>query len=219
MYDRELYSRVVRFQRTAVDNGFAIYTTLQGYGDKILKKSLEQNPWLPEKSKSTCAGLYDSCLYGSKTLKKFIDQGFDEMERLVARGSGMPAKGEKSEAKPPLSRTAAATGQRQTSEKKSAASQKSTGKSASSTTTGSSVKSPKQSTAQPRATTPPSSSVATPVATPVTQPAAKPVSSPITPPAAPSTAPPSAATASAVKKPAESSEKTAQGMTTGGKSS
>ena len=48
MYNQQMYARMVRFQRTAMDNTFAILSSLQGYGDRVLKKSLQKSPWLPE---------------------------------------------------------------------------------------------------------------------------------------------------------------------------
>jgi hypothetical protein len=135
MYDQHLYTKVVRFQRAAVDNTFAIFTSLQGYGENILKKSLEQNPWLPETSKVTCMGLTDTCLHGSKNLRKFIDQGFDEMERLVA-GTATTQERERPAKNTHASQPAAAA-KKQKSRKKSVAPPKPTGKASDAESTGS----------------------------------------------------------------------------------
>lgn len=205
MYDRQFYSRMVRFQRTAVDNTFAIIASLQGYGDKLLKNTLEQTPWLPEKSKSTCAGLSDSCLSGSQTLRKFIDQGFDEMERLVTR-SVITRKSE-NEAKPALlAPPSAASARKQLARQKPAASRKPTVSSAVAEKADPLAKTGRQPTAAPEGM----SSTAKPATQPIAASAEKPVATPMAKPASASPVPPPPTTAAAMTKPAEPSEKTAQ---------
>ncbi len=86
MYNQDLYSRAVRFQKTAVDNTFLIFSTLQGHGEQLLKKSLEKTPWMTESGRKTCTYFSDSCIDGSNYVKNIIDQGFDEMEKLLAKG-------------------------------------------------------------------------------------------------------------------------------------
>ena len=123
MYNQQMYARMVRFQRTAMDNTFAILSSLQGYGDRILKKSLEQSPWLPENSKNTCIGLSDTYLHGSKNLRKLVEQGFDEMERLVSRTS-VSRESEKTVKSIPAPRPAEPAARKQAGGRKSAPPQK-----------------------------------------------------------------------------------------------
>lgn len=205
MYDRQFYSRMVRFQRTAVDNTFAIIASLQGYGDKLLKKTLEQNPWLPEKSKSTCSGLSDSCLSGSQTLRKFIDQGFDEMERLVTRT--VIARKSEGETKPALfAPPPAATARKQLARQKPAPSRKPTVSSAAAENAEPLAKTGRQSTTAPGGM----SSAAKTTTQAIAKPAEQPVATPVAKPAATSPVPPPPTTAATTTKPSGPSEKTAQ---------
>lgn len=213
MYDRQLYAKVVRFQRTAVDNTFAILTSLQGYGEKLLKKSLEQNPWLPENSKSTCVGLSDTCMHGSNTLRKFIDQGFDEMERLVA-STATTKESERPAKNVPSSRPAAAAAGKPTSRKKSASPQKSPGIPTGTESTGSIATPGKQSIATPTVMTPAPKPASSPAPTPAPSPAPKtalnPAPGPAAPPVATSPASSPSTTATTGVQPPGPSEKAAK---------
>lgn len=161
MYDRELYSRVVRFQRTAVENTFKILTTLQGHSDKILKKSLEQMPWLPQGSKSTCMGLSDSCIHGSNNLQKIVVQGFNDVERMLIR-SETPKKKNQAGTAASSARPAPAAGPKQAGRKKASSAQKPSPKTAAATAAYAEVKSESQSAARQSEVTPPSAAQAKP---------------------------------------------------------
>jgi hypothetical protein len=86
MDNKALYSKTVRYQRVAVKNTFSLLSTLQDHGERLLKKSLEQNPWLPEKSKKACACLADTCFNSSKLLEKIVDRNFSDIEKLYRTG-------------------------------------------------------------------------------------------------------------------------------------
>jgi len=192
MYNRKLYSRVVRFQRTAVENTFNILTTIQGHSDKIMKKSLEQMPWIPPGSKSTCIGLSDSCIHGSNNLRKVIVQSFDGVERLLAGTDTAQKKNQSGQVASP-SRPASTAGPKKAVKRKARSAQKIAPKTGASTPVDTDSKSKIQSAAgKPGETAP---------VTAQTKPAS--LSPPSSPPVPATTSSPSPA----MPKPAEPSEK------------
>jgi len=90
MQNRDYFLKAVRFQRTALENTFAVFTILQGHGDAMMRKSLDRMLWLPEDGKSACKVLSDTCMQGSENLQKFIDHGLDGIERLLASNTITP---------------------------------------------------------------------------------------------------------------------------------
>ena len=106
MHTRQIYTKTIRLQKTAVDTGFAIFGTLQDHGGRMFEEVLTRNPWLPEESRRRILSMNDSCIDGSKYLKKCFDQGFSAMENLFAAGD----KPEEKVATPPPSAAKGQTG-------------------------------------------------------------------------------------------------------------
>ena len=61
MDNLNLLRQTIRFQRTALQNSLAMISAVQQHGEKLLKSTLEQSPWIPGEGKDAClfwAGLW-----------------------------------------------------------------------------------------------------------------------------------------------------------------
>lgn len=112
MDNRALYTKTMQYQRVAVKNTFSLLAILQDHGERLLKKSLEQNPWLPERSKKACNCLADTCFDSSRRFEKIIDRNFDDLEKFYRSG-------EKQQEKQAQSKTTDASKPAQANEKSS----------------------------------------------------------------------------------------------------
>jgi len=92
MNNRVLYSRTMRYQRVAVKNTFSLFSLLQDHGERLFKKSLEQNSWLPEKGKKACTCLADTCFNSARLFEKIIDRNFDDLEKFYRSGEKQQKK-------------------------------------------------------------------------------------------------------------------------------
>ncbi|SDO37757.1 hypothetical protein [Desulforhopalus singaporensis] len=82
MVNRDCYSRLLKYQKTASDNAFDLLEVMQDNSGKLLENTLEKCPWLPKFGK-------DGCLYWSKGLQQttssvrsLFDRGYSEAEKL-----------------------------------------------------------------------------------------------------------------------------------------
>jgi len=97
MDNLNLLCQTIRFQRTALQNSLAMISAVQQHGEKLLKTTLEQSPWIPGEGKDAClflAGLWTKNLTGMTDL---VDKNLATMERLTATGEKRGA----GKAKPP----------------------------------------------------------------------------------------------------------------------
>jgi hypothetical protein len=92
MDNKALYSKAMQYQRVAVKNTFSLLSILQDHGERLFKKSLEQNPWLPEKSKKACHCLADTCFDSSRLFEKIINRNFDDLEKFYRSGEKQQKK-------------------------------------------------------------------------------------------------------------------------------
>ncbi len=118
MDNRALYIKTMRFQQVAVENTFSFFSILQNYGEQVLKKSLDQNIWIPEKGKKTIYCLANTCSSGAKLAETITQRNFIEMEKLYDVTEKQRAKG-------PQVKKSGAAKSAQTSEKALAGSDKS----------------------------------------------------------------------------------------------
>ena len=97
MDNLNLLCQTIRFQRTALQNSLAMISAVQQHGEKLLKSTLEQSPWIPGEGKDAClfwAGLWTKNLTGMTDL---VDKNLATMERLTSTGE----KREAGKGKPP----------------------------------------------------------------------------------------------------------------------
>lgn len=92
-----LLRQTIRFQRTALQNSLAMIAALQQHGEKFLKTTLGQSPWIPGEGKDVWlfwAGLWAKNLAG---MTDVVDMNLATMERLSSTGKKRGA----GEARPP----------------------------------------------------------------------------------------------------------------------
>ena len=97
MDNLNLLCQTIRFQRTALQNSLAMISAVQQHGEKLLKSTLDQSPWIPGEGKDAClfwAGLWTKNLTGMTDL---VDKNLATMERLTSTGK----KREAGKARPP----------------------------------------------------------------------------------------------------------------------
>ena len=97
MDNLNLLCQTIRFQRTALQNSLAMISAVQQHGEKLLKSTLEQSPWIPGEGKDAClfwAGFWTKNLTGMTDL---VDKNLATMERLTSTGE----KREAGKGKPP----------------------------------------------------------------------------------------------------------------------
>lgn len=93
MDNKALYTKTMRFQRVAVENTFSFFAIMQNYGEQVLKESLNQNTWIPEKGKKTFHCLANTCSIGAKFAEKIAQRNFIEMEKIYDATEKQWAKG------------------------------------------------------------------------------------------------------------------------------
>lgn len=82
MKNQTMLSKTIGMQKAVFADSLTIFSTMQQHGEDLLKTTLEQSPWLPGSSKSTC--LYWADFYSKylENLKSVADQGFAAIERV-----------------------------------------------------------------------------------------------------------------------------------------
>lgn len=97
MDNLNLLRQTIRFQRTALQNSLAMISAVQQHGEKFLKTTFDQSPWIPGEGKDAWlfwAGLWTKNLAG---MTDMVDKNLATMERLTSTG----AKREAGKTKPP----------------------------------------------------------------------------------------------------------------------
>ncbi|EKD38490.1 MAG: hypothetical protein ACD_75C00719G0006, partial [uncultured bacterium] len=95
MDNSTMFSQTIRFQRTAWQNSLAIIAAVQQHGEKLLKTTIEESPWIPGSSKKAClfwADLWTKNLAGMTDL---VDKNLADMEHLSSTGEQATKKKEK----------------------------------------------------------------------------------------------------------------------------
>lgn len=95
MDNLNMLCQTIRFQRTALQNSLAMITAVQKHGERLLKTTLEQSPWIPGESRDAClfwAGIWTKNLTGVTDL---VDKNLATMERLTSTGERREARPQK----------------------------------------------------------------------------------------------------------------------------
>ena len=95
-----LLTQAFRFQKTAVDNAFSIYSAIQINGKDLLENSLNQYPWMSENWKQGYLSWVSGSIQATENLKYLIDRGFQEVEKHLSESA--PAAQGAAENKPTL---------------------------------------------------------------------------------------------------------------------
>lgn len=74
----------LRFQRTATDNIFALFSIAQNSGEELIKHNLDQLSWIPETSRKSVLDISKGCQQATTTLKSMVDQGYDIIEKQLS---------------------------------------------------------------------------------------------------------------------------------------
>jgi hypothetical protein len=85
MQNQEMLSKAIRYQRAASDNAFNIVSIFQKSGEQMLKTTLDQYSWIPEKGKKDYLSWSRNYLQITEKMKAYIDKGYEEAERLFVR--------------------------------------------------------------------------------------------------------------------------------------
>ncbi len=97
MDNLNLLCQTIRFQRTALQNSLAMIAAVQQHGERLLKATLEQSPWIPGESKDAClffAGIWRKNLTG---VSELVDKNLATMERLTSTGERSEKKSKPAE--------------------------------------------------------------------------------------------------------------------------
>lgn len=100
MDNLNLLCQTIRFQRTALQNSLAMISAVQQHGEKLLKTTLDQSPWIPGEGKDAClfwAGIWTKNLTGMTDL---VDKNLATMERFTSTGEKRQAGKERPPEKP-----------------------------------------------------------------------------------------------------------------------
>ena len=92
MDNLNLLCQTIRFQRTALQQSLAMVSAVQQHGERFLKTTLDQNPWIPGDSKDAClflAGIWRKNLTG---MSELVDKNLATMERLTSSTGGRVEK-------------------------------------------------------------------------------------------------------------------------------
>jgi len=84
MYSAKIFTQVVEYQKTLFDNSFAMMATLQDQGHQIIDQTFEKSPLLPDDSKKMCSYWVDLAKQNRENCKKYVDSGFDRIEKFFA---------------------------------------------------------------------------------------------------------------------------------------
>ncbi len=85
MQQRETLSKAIRYQKAASDNAFSIISIFQTSGEQMLKTTLDQCSWIPEKGKNDYLSWSQNYVQMTEKMKSYIDKGYEEAERLFVR--------------------------------------------------------------------------------------------------------------------------------------
>ena len=122
-------SKTLRYQKTACDNAFSIFTAMQQSSNDMLRQTLDMCGWIGEKEKKTYLFLTEGAITATENLKILIDNGYEEAERHFSNYSDKkPAGKTTSKATPKKTKSAApaATAKNQTTTRKTTAGAKKT---------------------------------------------------------------------------------------------
>ena len=124
MDNQTMLSQTIHFQRTAWQNSMAIISAVQEHGEKLLKTTLQQSPWMPGNSKKACLYWVDIWTKNLAGMTDLVDQNLAEIERLSSTGDQATKKEQpqkKASAKSKEPAQPAATAKKPISKKKTAA--------------------------------------------------------------------------------------------------
>ena len=82
MYNTEMFTQVVEYQKTLFDNSFSMMATLQDQGHQLMDKAFETTPLLPEDSKKMCSSWIDFVKQNRESCKGYVDSSFDKTKGL-----------------------------------------------------------------------------------------------------------------------------------------
>lgn len=123
MQQRETLSKAIRYQKTASDNAFSIISILQNSGEQMLKTTLDQCTWIPEKGRKDYLTWSRNYLQMTEKMKSYIDKGYEEAERLFVRAEKTapvpkePPVQQKASPTPPAASKQSAAASKQSAEK------------------------------------------------------------------------------------------------------
>jgi hypothetical protein len=126
MDNLKMLCQTIRFQRAALQNSLALAYAVQQHGQKFLKSTLDQSPWIPGDSKKAClfwADFYTKNLTGVTDL---VDQNLSKLERMATVNREKEAKRAKEKPSAPIH--SPETPQSSAPEKKTAPEEKTTAK-------------------------------------------------------------------------------------------
>jgi hypothetical protein len=92
MQQWEMLSKAIRYQKAASDNAFSIISIFQNSGERMLRKTLDQYSWIPEKGKKDCLSWSNNYLQVTAKMKAYVDKGYEEAERLFERKAAREQK-------------------------------------------------------------------------------------------------------------------------------
>jgi len=121
MDNRTMFLKTIELQKTVLGCGLSIFSTMQQNAEALLKTTLDQSPWLPAASKT-------ACLYAAECSSKYLgnlqliaEQGFSELERISLPGVEPGEKMTQQKKAPAKTSSPAATSNRPSVKKKTAA--------------------------------------------------------------------------------------------------
>jgi len=83
MNSTTMFTQAVDYQKNLFDNSFAIITSLQDQGHKVMDLAFEKN-LLPDDGKRIRSYWVDVTKQGQDNYKKYVDRTFDRLKELFA---------------------------------------------------------------------------------------------------------------------------------------
>lgn len=95
----QIAKQVIDFQKTSFSSWYDAVTLIQNQASSAVDTMLDQSTWIPEDGRQAILSWIDVCEQERDRLKRYIDDSFTGVEKLVSSGKkSSPAKAKKAAA-------------------------------------------------------------------------------------------------------------------------
>ncbi len=83
MLNTQAFTQAIEYQKTMFDNSYAIMTSLQEQGNKMVDMAFDNSTILPDGSKKVCSYWMDFFKQNTQNYKTYVDTSFDRVKEYV----------------------------------------------------------------------------------------------------------------------------------------
>lgn len=83
MDQKKIIKQTLDFNRNVFNNGFNALVVLQDHAERACNNALENANWIPKEGKNTLGEWISSCKKGRDTVKKAVNDGFQQLESVL----------------------------------------------------------------------------------------------------------------------------------------